>query len=582
MGMIRKISFLLLASIFAYHLACAQDFKKQYKIAKDLFKEGKYNLAMEAFKPLLVYDKNNPYIEYASFFYAQSALKQGYKAVAKDMLLTLRRTYPDWDQMNEVNFWLSRIYFEDMEYFQGMRVLTSLRQEDYIEKMEVMRMKRFYLSKITDPEILRMMWEEYPQDAEVGKALARSIALLPFAKQDHVLLDSLILFFQLPRDQYASAVTGEALLKDQYEVAVMFPFLAPTLEPTPTKKQNQLILDLYEGMRMAKDTLKKMGVQINLRAYDTQRTPEALSPEPIRKLLETEELKGTDLIVGPLFFDELKQVKDFSEKNQINMINPVSNNQQFVGTNPFGFLFQPSLETMGIRSAEHLAARLKNKNCVVMYGDTPKDSIMATAFSRRAMELGMNIVWEERFRKETAARIISILATPTEYDEFKNPKQFKMKLDSIGSVYVASDNPLIYTKVISSVETRGDSVIIVGSESWIDNPSVDLGKYEKLHVLFTVPNLAPMRQPNFLDFRKRFIKLHGAYPPEYMNYARVGFEFMMVMGKILSQHGVYFQQGLSSGSPQGWLTRGYQMSPLHDNASVPFASFHHGELIPVD
>ena len=38
-----------------------------------------------------------------------------------------------------------------------------------------------------------------------------------------------------------------------------------------------------------------------------------------------------------------------------------------------------------------------------------------------------------------------------------------MALDSVGSIFIASDDPLHHTKVISSVETRGDSLVIVGS-----------------------------------------------------------------------------------------------------------------------
>ena len=92
--------------------AYAQDYKRQYKNAKDFYKDGNYSLAMEAFKPLMVYDQNNSYPEYASFYYAMSALKQNFSAVAKDELLQIKRLYPEWDQMNEVNFWLAKIYLD--------------------------------------------------------------------------------------------------------------------------------------------------------------------------------------------------------------------------------------------------------------------------------------------------------------------------------------------------------------------------------------------------------------------------------------------------------------------------------------
>ncbi len=571
--------------VFASHLLSAQDPNRQYKNAKDFFNERKYNLAMESFKPLLTYDKANPYSEYASFYYAQSAMRLNYLAVAKEMLVQIKRVYPSWDQMNEVNYWLAKIYFDQREYFQGMLILKDVKQEDYIETKEISRLKRHYLSQITDPEILTMMWEEYPQDPDVGKSLARAISGQPYAQQDRVMLDSVIHQFALAPEHYVSASSLPPVFKDQYTVSVLFPFLAATLEPSPNKKQNQLVLDLYEGMRMANDTLRSKGIRVNLLTYDTERNlvDPQWSKEVIKKLLERDEFKNTDLIVGPLFREGDRLVQQFSEKNMVNMINPVSSNLAYVGQNPYGMLYQPSPETTGARTAELLARRIKNKNCMVFYGENSKDSVLAANFSARATELGLNIVWSEQFRKETASRIITILASPTEFDEFKNAKQFKLKLDSIGSIFVASDDPLIYTKVISSVETRGDSVVLVGSEVWLDNPSVDLTKYERLHIMLAAPNYTALTQQSYIAFKKRYIKTHGSFPEEYMNYSKLGYDFMMFVGQAMKKHGVYFQEGLSSGEfMPGWLSKGYRISPRRDNQEVQFVYFRNGELIPIE
>src|SRR6185369_6595374 len=133
----------------------------------------------------------------ASFYYALSALRVGYNAVAKDMLIQIRQLYPTWDQLNEVNYWLAKIYFDRAEYFQGMRILREVKQEDMIEIDEIMKLKKNYIYRITDPEVLRMMWEEYPQDVVVGNALAKAISLQPGLLQDKVLLDSVIRYFGL-------------------------------------------------------------------------------------------------------------------------------------------------------------------------------------------------------------------------------------------------------------------------------------------------------------------------------------------------------------------------------------------------
>jgi hypothetical protein len=243
---------------------------------------------------------------------------------------------------------------------------------------------------------------------------------------------------------------------------------------------------MYNGMRLAVDTLSKLGINIDLRSYDTDRN----NLKAVQKILESPELKNSDLLVGPLFSEETKLVQQFSMENRINMINPVSNSIDYIRDNPYALLFQSSNQTLGMRSAELAASVTRNKNCIVYFGETAKDSVMAFSFMQRALELGLNIVLAEEHRKETAGKILSTLATPTEFDEYKNPTQFTLALDSIGSIYVASDNALIYSKVNSSVTARGDSIIVIGSETWIapENTAVNYGNYERLHVLLAAGN----------------------------------------------------------------------------------------------
>lgn len=570
----RKIPYIIILILIPV-LTIAQDFKRQYTHAKELFDGGSYNLAMEAFKALIPYDKNNPYTEYASFYYAVSAEKQGYSAVAKEMLLLVRRLYPESDQNDEINYWLAKIYFDQREYFQGLMLLDEIRSASFEEDMK--GMKRNYLKTVTDVETLRMMLEEHPADEEIGYALAFAITLQPFLQRDMQLLDEVINRFSFSREEFSSSLAPESVKKESYRVSLLFPFLVSTLEPTPKKKRSQFTLDLYEGMKLALDTLKGQGISIELLAYDTERNPDVL-----KRLLETDELKSSDLIVGPLSQDESKQVHEFSINNKINVINPVSNNSDFLGENPFAMLFQPSYETLGKKCAEVAAARIRNKNCIVYFGDTPKDSVTAFNFMKRAVELGMKVILAEELRKETSGRILSTLTTATERDEFKNATQFSLKRDSIGSIFVASDNPLIYTKVISSVETRNDSTIIIGSENWL-NGDVNYEKFERLQILLAAPNFTPLSDRNYLDYRRKFIRKHGTFSPDYFSYAKIGFEFMMFVGKSLYRNGVYFQQSFNGQEIiDGYLYNGFNFKEARDNQSVPFIFFKDGQMTALD
>lgn len=213
---------------------------------------------------------------------------------------------------------------------------------------------------------------------------------------------------------------------------------------------------------------------------------------------------------------------------------------------------------------------------MVFYGMSRRDSVLAANFIQSATEKGLKIVSANRLTREGSKSVLSILATPTEYDEFRYPKQFTLKKDSLGCIFVASDDALIYAKVMSSIETRGDQIVVLGSEAWLDQNTVDLEKYQHLQVVLTAPNFAGLEKPNSKAFVRKFIRTHGRAPS---NYAAVGYELMLFLGSQLKKHGVYFQDGLSKdGVIPGHLTEGYDYQLGRSNGLIPFIKFDDGNM----
>jgi hypothetical protein len=552
------------------------NYQQQYATAKTLFKDGKYNLAMESFKPLIAYDRNNPFSEYASFYYAVSAYNQGYQSVARDMFIQIKQLYPTWDQLDEVNLWLAKLYFDNREYFQGINQLSGIKSSKL--QKEVVTLKKQGLAGMTDTDALKSMHREHPKDPVIGEKLATELSKEINSHEDIELLEKLIATFRLKRSDFIEE-TPATVYKDMYSVSALFPFLVNTLGPSPARKRNQFVLDLYEGMKLAVDTLARQGIKISLRAYDTER-----SAAKIKRLLEREELKNSDLIVGPLFPEENQPIQEFSKQYKINLFNPVSNNADLIRDNPYGFLFQPSLETLGEQSAKFLGHyQTTNKKCMVFMGDTKRDSALARGFLKGVAQTNLKIVQIERFSKEESRRITQILATPTEFDEFKYPKQFTLPKDSLGCVFVASDDPLIYAKVISSITTRGDNVTILGSENWLDQMS-DYEKLQSLGIILFAPNFTATDNPAYKAFNRKFIQTHGrtSRTSAYTDYAKAGYEFMLFAGQMLKKHGVYFQDALNREIVKGVLTPAYDFQFSRDNRHVPFIRFKNGELVLAD
>src|SRR5690606_18956661 len=563
---------LLLLCLTGVTLSAQTDYRQQYVSGKNLFLEGEYGLAMETFKPVIPYDAKNPYSHYASFYYSIAAYRQGFHAVASGMLSQIKKLEPGWDKIEEVNFWLGTIHMDKREYFQGLNLWNSIRNPSIRRNIEAS--KKRYLARIDDPETLRMMAEEFPNDRVIGHALATALAKSMGDPAARTEFEEVVKKYRLTRGDFVNEAPP-TYRKPIYSVSVLYPFMLNTLDPTPGRKRNQLILDLYEGMKLAVDTLSIRGVKIDLRAYDTQRKASA-----INTLLATPELKNTDLIIGPFFPDENALVQEFSVRNRINVFKPFTNNLDMVGLNEFGYLFQPSYETLGRKSAEFAADKLTGrKNCMIFYGTSKQDSILAASFAAKAAESGLKVVSSQRTSRDASANILKILATPTEFDEWKNPIEFELKKDSIGCIYVASDDALIYSKVMSSVETRRDSILVIGSESWLNQSALDFEKFQSLGVVMSAPNFTSADSRHYKAFAAKYLRTHGRAPS---GYAALGYEVMLFLGNSLNKNGVYFQEAFAKGRQPGYLYQGYDYQYSHDNQLVPFVKFVAGELTVVE
>ena len=570
--MVRNLIFICSLLVFVLQSAFAQvDYNKQYFNAKTLFREGKYNLAMESFKPLIPYAPKNNFSEYASFYYALAAYNQGFKSVAKTSLNQLKATHPTWNKMDEVNFWIGKIHLDDRDYFQGLKIFAAI--QDKKIQQDINAAKHKALASITDSETLKMMLEEYPKDETIARALATLLAKDQTNPEDKVLLENLIAKFNFKKSDFITEAP-DSYFKDVYSVSVLLPFMVNTLDPSPSPKRNQSVIDLYEGMKQAVDTLGKQGVKLSLRAYDTE-----WKVEKIKTILNTEELKNTDLVIGPFFQDEAKPIQEFSLANRINTFNPVHNNSELIGANPYAFLYQPSVETLGQKSGEFLASYAKKKNCMVFYGPSKRDSLLATNFIQAAHKNGLKIMAAHKVPKDGSKLIFDILITPTEFDEFKNPIQFTLAKDSLGSIFVASDDALIYAKVVSSIETRRDQIIALGSERWINQTSIDLEKFQTLPIVLTAPNITNPLKPATVAFEKKYMRIHGKPASDY---AAMGYELMMILGNQLKKNGVYFQGAMAKAPVNGFLTEGVNYQQGRSNALIPFIKVTDGNIVVIE
>jgi len=127
---------------------------------------------------------------------------------------------------------------------------------------------------------------------------------------------------------------------------------------------SQVSFEFYEGFLLALDTLKRLGISVNLNVYDTKR-----SPQEVSKILNSADFAESELVVGPYLFDEIKPVAQFAAQNNIVFVSPIYSNKE-------GLADKQNIISVSQTLQNQLEIFVKNlkvdssKNYVVIYDST--------------------------------------------------------------------------------------------------------------------------------------------------------------------------------------------------------------------
>ena len=178
--------------------------------------------------------------------------------------------------------------------------------------------------------------------------------------------------------QTAKSATEEILpcgkdkssMKTTYNVALMIPLYLSEVtqmdvdtDPDADSQENRPLqfIQFYEGFRMALDSLKETGVSLKVTVYDAERdTLKTL------RLLQDPELRNMDLIIGMMYHWNFQIVADFAEKNNISIVNPLSERDLIVEKHKKVFKVRPSLKTQFSELIRYLETGFIDSNIVVI------------------------------------------------------------------------------------------------------------------------------------------------------------------------------------------------------------------------
>lgn len=564
--------FLLLLFLLPLQVLNAQsknDNQQKYLRAKNLYKQEQWVQAMDAFRELSTIQRNNSFAEYASFYYALSALNAGRPAEAKAMLQQIRTRYAGWDEQEEVSYWLAQVYMEEKNYRQALEVIQEI--SDRRVKADAQEMATAFFTREKDTELLKDLLQEYPKADYLAQVLAAKLSRQSLADLDKEYLLQLVRNYNLDQELLKQVEVGPSQRKEAYEVAALLPFLFENLSPETNLHERYFVLDLYEGMKIAQKELKNsLGIQINLHAFDTRR--DSLTT---LQLLRSPEMQDIDLIVGPLYPGPSKVAFEFSIEQGINMVNPLSVNPEVIENNPYSFLFKPSLITQGQKAAEFAAKTFDNKSSIILYGPKERDSIMAYSYKQTIEKAGFQV---KKIMKIPAGeeRLIKQLLQPKDGEVDALQVGGRLHKSNIGHIFVASEDELIVANTLTAIMSRGDNLPLIGQEAWLRKNFVSFEQLERMGVYFVAPDYIDYASETFKDFRRQYIREVHNMPSRF---AYIGYDLMMFFGRTMHQYGNIFQKEMDQETfYKGLLCTGFSYARSNDNQCVPVVQFQNSAL----
>lgn len=553
----KQKTLLLLVVLFnSLALFAQQDWKGDYTRAKQVYDLQKYQIAMEYFLPVTSPDVTNAYASYAQYYYSLSAFKSGKFNEARQMLLQLINRDPNWKQINEANYLLSCVYFEMKNY---RSAITSLSNINGME-ITVTTCKQSYFSKIEPVDTLIKLQRIYSTDKELAKALFNKLTAYAVNSKNNMLYEYLAQDFKFEKIKRPV----NYVKKNEYHVAVIFPFNLN--ENILEHSRNSYVDEMYQGILVAIDSLKKAGLTVIVHPYDADKDVAV-----IQKIIAFPELKSMDLIIGPLYPALIPYVTSFGERNSIPVINPISLNSSIIENTTQTLLFQPTLQTIAGQTAAFAKKNMvyrkndtqdsdvKPKNEVVIFYSTDiRDSLLAAYYKDSLIAIGFKVSKCVKITRSRIGNVGKIIAD-------------SIKLNNTSHIFVASSDAALASNVISALEISRMAVPVITKSEWLDINNQTYEQFERRKVYFIYPDFVAFYNETYKSFMSSYAKKYNSYPTKY---TVIGYELMSLTGMSMKEYGTgYLNYLRTSTSHKGHFMAGFNFSKSACNNYVPVYYF---------
>jgi LysM repeat protein len=292
-------------------------------------------------------------------------------------------------------------------------------------------------------------------------------------------------------------------------------------------------IEMYEGILLAADDLRRSGIDVNVHAFDTRG-----DLHTVDSIIETDRLRAMDMILGPVFSYNLERVTQYANRYSIPVISPVPlRDNSILKANPGLFVVNSSLRTAQERLAITIAGHY-DKNIVFIYTDTATVGNESLEFRDMIMrELSYKTTPDQISLKQVLYKSRSTLATDTlnRLSHALNPLKENI-------VVLATENEPALSETIMNLHTltRRYQMTVYGYpmiRSLEDN--IEINYFTDLGISFFSPFKVDFSSERVKRFLLKYRATYKTEPAE-TSFAWIGYDITTYFVSGLGLHGKRF------------------------------------------
>lgn len=307
------------------------------------------------------------------------------------------------------------------------------------------------------------------------------------------------------------------------KAAVVLPFLDGV-----SKSESSRMVEYYEGLLMAVDSLKRTGTSIDLYTYNSGAENSSLNA-----LLNKSEMKDMDIIFGPLYQQHITPLAEFAKKHDTRLVIPFTSKDNTVFRNPAVYQINTPQSYLYSEVYDHFVRQFPNANIIF---------IEASEGAKEKVEFIKGLKDELRSR--------SIPMKSMEENVTVESLKTVLRADRENIFIPTSGSNLTLIKILPQLtllvrEQPESRIRLFGYPEWQTYTKDHLDAFFELDTYFYSSFYTNNLLPAAINFTKNYRKWYGKEMDErYPKFGMLGFDTGYFFLKGLSRYGSAFERNM--------------------------------------